>query len=83
MIALFNKYCFGEAKFITSYGGTQTNQLDIALNVADMNIKNNIETIAVIDGVAWLYDSYLNKIKSRKNKNIMTALLLDKFLSEF
>ncbi len=78
------KYCFGEAKFITSEGGTQTNQLDKALNIADMNgIKDNISTVAIIDGVAWLDNAYLEKIKNRKGKNIMSALLLETFLNEF
>jgi hypothetical protein len=78
-----NKYCFGEAKFITGEGGTQTNQLDKALHIADMSGNKNISTVAVIDGVAWFDNSYLDKIKSRKTKNIMSALLLEKFLVEF
>ena len=77
-----NKYCFGEAKFITNSGGTQTNQLDKALHIVDMNGNNGILTVAIIDGVAWFDNSYLDKIKNRKGKNIMSALLLETFLNE-
>lgn len=76
------KYCFGEAKFITDKGGTQTNQLDKALHIVDMDGNNGILTVAIIDGVAWFNNSYLDKIKNRKGKNIMSALLLETFLNE-
>lgn len=77
------KYCFGEAKFITASGGTQTNQLDIALDVADLNKKDGVFSVAILDGVVWFNSSYLEKIRSRSDKNIITGLLLKEFLECF
>lgn len=75
-----NKIYFGEAKFITDSGGTQTNQLDIALNIARKS-NNKVETIAVIDGIPWITKNYLEKIKGVPNNNVLTALLLPEYIS--
>lgn len=78
------KFCFGEAKFITNYGGTQTNQLDIALDVAELNQKRqNVFSAAILDGVAWLHDAYLRKIQRRSNLNILTSLIFKEFAESF
>ncbi len=75
------KTYFGEAKFITDSGGGQTNQLNIALDIARMD-SNTIGTIAIIDGIAWVDNSYLKKIKEQAvNKNVLTALLLPEYIS--
>jgi len=74
------KIYFGEAKFITDYGGTQTNQLDIALDIASKN-TDEVGTIAVIDGIPWLKKTYLEKIKKVRNDNVITALLLHQYIS--
>ncbi|MGB9763585.1 MAG: hypothetical protein ACPLW7_06340, partial [Minisyncoccia bacterium] len=75
------KIYFGEAKFITDFGGTQTNQLNIALDIAKRD-SDNIGTLATIDGIPWVNKSYLEKIKKEAvNKNVLTALLLPEYLS--
>ncbi|OQA31041.1 MAG: Tsp45I type II restriction enzyme [archaeon ADurb.Bin336] len=76
-----NIYCCGEAKFISASGGGQDNQFNIALKVADLNI-NGIKSLALIDGVPWLLEKYKTKMQQNTGKNIMSALLLDKFISE-
>lgn len=75
-----NVYCCGEAKFISAMGGGQGNQLNVALRVADLDI-NGIKSLAIIDGVPWLLKCYKNKIQQHAGKNIMSALLLNKFIS--
>ena len=79
-----NRFCIGEAKFITTPGGTQTNQLDVALEVAEINEKaRNVYSAAILDGVVWFYGPYLSKIKSRSNLNVMTSLLFQEFVASF
>ena len=76
-----DKTYFGEAKFITDSGGTQTNQLNIALDIAKKD-NDNVGSIAIIDGVPWVNNSYLEKIKKEAiNKNVLTALLLPEYIS--
>ena len=75
------KTYLGEAKFITDSGGTQTNQLNIALEIAKRD-SDNIGSIAIIDGIPWMNSSYLEKIKREAvNKNVLTALLLREYIS--
>ena len=74
------KIYFGEAKFITDSGGTQTNQLNIALDIAKKD-SDDIGSVAIIDGVPWINNSYLEKIKEEAiNKNVLTALLLPEYI---
>jgi Tsp45I type II restriction enzyme. len=75
-----DKTYIGEAKFITDSGGTQTNQLNVALEIAKKD-GNKIGSIAIIDGVPWINDSYFEKIRQVPNKNVLTALLLPDYLS--
>ena len=74
-----NKYIIGEAKFITTSGGTQTNQLGVALELTGKKIKN-ATTIAILDGAVWFDNSYKQKI-IQKEKPIMSALLLKEFIN--
>ena len=75
-----DKTFFGEAKFITDSGGTQTNQLNIALDIAKKD-SDKIGSVAIIDGVPWINSSYLKKIREVPNKSVLTALLLPEYLS--
>ena len=74
-----DKTFFGEAKFITDIGGTQTNQLNIALDIAKKD-SDKIGSVAIIDGVPWINSSYLQKIREVPNKSVLTALLLPEYL---
>lgn len=78
------KFCIGEAKFITTYGGTQTNQLDVALEVAELNQnEKDVYSAAVLDGVVWFNGAYLEKIQKREKLNIMTSLIFKEFVESF
>lgn len=72
------KFLVGEAKFITTPGGTQTNQLDVALALAGKKFKN-ATAIAIVDGVVWFDKSYKDKI-AKTNKHVLSALLLKDFI---
>jgi len=75
-----NQYVVGEAKFITDSGGTQTNQLDVALALTNRKIKH-ATTIAIVDGIVWFNPSYLEKVKKNGNGLAMSALLLKEFIA--
>lgn len=77
-----SKFILGEAKFLTDYGGTQNNQFDNALKMANIKGKN-YEGVAVIDGIVWFKsNNYMNrKIKKFKN-NALSALLLGEFINK-
>lgn len=75
-----NKIYIGEAKFITDSGGTQTNQLNIALDIAKKD-GDEVGSIAIIDGVPWIDNSYFKKIDQIPNRNVLTAILLPDYLS--
>ena len=74
------KYYFGEAKFLTDYGGAQNNQFDVAYNVAKIK-KRNVVGIAVLDGIVWFdcKQKMHKKVKSLKGV-ALSALLLDDFI---
>lgn len=75
-----SKFLMGQAKFITAGGGGQDNQFFEALRFVN-STNGNAERVAILDGVIWFNDGYLNKIKT-SNKNIMSALLLKDFVDE-
>jgi len=77
------RFCFGEAKFITDSGGTQTNQLNVALDILNDSREPNICSFAILDGIVWFDRNYIKKIDERKGKNIITAILFDEFVQEF
>ncbi len=47
-----DKFIIGEAKFLSDYGGTQNNQFDGAIKITKIN-SNNIEGVAILDGIVW------------------------------
>lgn len=77
------KYLIGEAKFLTTPGGEQDRGFDDAENFVN-NKSGNVTRIAILDGYVWLESTQglHNKIiKSKKETNIMSALLLKDFLN--
>lgn len=77
------RFCFGEAKFITDSGGTQTNQLNVALEVLNDSKEPAVCSLAILDGIVWFDRNYIKKIDERNGKNIITAILFDDFVQEF
>ena len=73
-----NNFVIGEVKFITASGGTQTNQLNVALNLTNESIAKTA-SIAIVDGAVWFNNSYRKKV-TEKEKPIMSALLLKDYI---
>lgn len=80
LIKIRNRHVIGEAKFITTGGGSQNNQFRDAMSLIKSK-KGNAIRIAIIDGVPWLEDSgwyYKEICKSRGI--VLSALLLKNFI---
>jgi len=88
-----NKFIIGEAKFISTGGGSQGGGFREAISFVRQGGKNrNVIRVAVLDGVVWLVSKNKSKTKSRKiglfsqvlslNKNeiALSALLLKDFI---
>lgn len=81
-IGRFNKnYIIGEAKFITDEGGHQNDQFLDAVSILDQKGRNDIITVAILDGVLYIKSKKkMYKAISEHNQNIMSALMLRDFL---
>lgn len=76
ILKINDKFILGEAKFLTTSGGTQNNQFNGAIDVAKIK-KGNIIGVAVLDGIVWL-DSNIYMHRAIKNFKgaALSALLL-------
>lgn len=82
LLRVKDKFILGEAKFLTSHGGTQDNQFNYAVRVAKIN-KNNILGVAVLDGVVWFKGGAHMYTAIKKFKGTaFSALLLEQFIKE-
>jgi hypothetical protein len=78
-----DKFMLGEAKFLTSDGGTQNNQFDNALKTAKIKTKD-CTGIAIVDGVLWIGgNEYMQRTIRKFKHNAFSALLLKNFIKEF
>ncbi|MEM4097866.1 MAG: hypothetical protein QXS81_04180 [Candidatus Micrarchaeaceae archaeon] len=75
-----NKFVIGQAKFITAGGGGQDNQFFEALRFVN-SIGGDAERVAILDGVIWFDNKFLERIKA-SNKNIMSSLMLKAFVDD-
>ena len=78
-----DKYIIGEAKYLTTYGGTQDKSVkDAILTFQDTN--TNFVKIAILDGTCYIpatgKKSQYQMIMRNKNENIMSAFILKEFL---
>jgi len=73
----------GEAKFLTTSGGTQNNQFNSAIDIAKIN-KDKAFGLAVLDGIVW-FDSNIYMHRAIKNFKgaALSALLLKDFIKNF
>lgn len=78
LMKLGRKFIIGQAKFITTGGGAQDNQFYEAIRFVEGN-KGKAIRIAILDGVIWFNNGYLQKIKNC-NRNILSSLLLKEFI---
>jgi len=82
ILKINNIYFVGEAKFLTDYGGSQNNQFDGAIEMAELKSENVIG-IAILDGIIWFESkSYMHrKIKTLEGL-ALSALLLKEFIEK-
>ena len=89
LVKVKNLYVIGEARFLSTQGGSQARDLDNTLrfveimeNIARNTSEVNIKGIALIDGIVWFYEPYIRQIQERAtgNKVVMSALFLKEYL---
>jgi len=82
-------YVIGEARFLSTPGGSQSRDLDNTLRFVETmeNITRNttdvkVKGIALIDGVVWFFSSYVKQIMQRaiNDRVVMSALFLEEYL---
>lgn len=74
------KYTIGEARFLSSGGGSQSRDVRETINFVKDKI-GRVKKIAVIDGMPWFDADMLGVIKTLDNDEVgLSALLLDDFL---
>ena len=87
-VARFNgKYVFGEAKFLTDIGGHQNAQFNDAITTITTPHTKTTKAIpiAILDGVLYIKSRgkmYKEITGKHRNLNIMSALVLRKFLNQ-
>lgn len=82
-------YIVGEARFLTTPGGSQTRDLNDTLDfverVEGLAIDRGgvrVKGVALLDGVVWFHEPYKELIRQRAvgDRVVMTALLLEEYL---
>jgi hypothetical protein len=84
-------YIIAEARFLSSYGGSQTRDLEntlrfvelmesISRDAEDRGVK--VKGIALLDGITWFDKRYVKKIKEKTigDRIVMSALFLEEYL---
>ena len=89
VVKVKNLYIIGEARFLSTPGGSQNRDLDNTLefvetmeNIASSSTDVKVKGIALLDGIVWFYSSYVERIKQRAKgeRVVMSALLLEEYL---
>jgi hypothetical protein len=81
-------YVIGEARFLSTFGGSQTRDLKETLefvtrtNNAALKQNKSIKEVGILDGIPWLDDSYRNLIIAKVGPDdpVLSALLLEDYL---
>ena len=83
-------YIIGEARFLSTPGGSQNRDLDNTLKFVESMEeiaarKRDVRAIALLDGVIWFHAPYVRKItrKAIGDRVVMSALFLEEYLLEF
>ena len=78
------KYVIGEARFLSTKGGSQTRDLREAIEFSREAKHSIIIAVVILDGVAWFDKAYINMLSELKDDEpALTALLLHEFLERF
>lgn len=88
IIKVKGMYIIGEARFMSTPGGSQTRDLDNTLRfieIMETITSNNIKAIALLDGIMWFHKPYIKKIKQSAigDRVVMSALFLKDYLLSF
>jgi hypothetical protein len=82
ILKIGEKLYMGEAKFISDYGGSQTNQFNYAIEIASIN-KANVQGIAVLDGIIWFESqNYMHRTLRNFQGIALSSLLLREFIEQ-
>jgi len=82
-------YVIGEARFLSTPGGSQSRDLDNTLRfvetmeeMATRSTEVKLKGVALLDGVVWFYSPYVKEIERRavNDRVVMSALFLEEYL---
>lgn len=71
----------GEAKMLSTQGGSQDRQLDDALRVTKIKDNKQLTGVSIIDGYVYMTNSE-NKCKQLQNRNVVSLFLLKDFIND-
>jgi hypothetical protein len=91
LVNVRNTFILGEARFLSTPGGSQSRDLDNAITFVETMEKISasaksrgvkIKGIALLDGIVWFYGEYVKTIKRRAVGDVvvMSALFLKEYL---
>jgi hypothetical protein len=75
-----DKFVVGEARFLSTGGGSQDRDLNETIEFIRQN-KGRVIGLGVLDGIVWFNKSYVRKLSDLKDDEpALTVLLLEDFL---
>jgi len=94
LVNVQNTFILGEARFLSTPGGSQSRDLDNVLSFVETmkeisaSARNGgieVKGIALLDGIVWFYRDYVKTIKRRAIGDVvvMSALFLEEYLLSF
>jgi hypothetical protein len=95
LVNVQNTFILGEARFLSTPGGSQSRDLDNVLSFVETMKKISasarnrgikVKGIALLDGIVWFYRDYVETIKQRAIGDdgvVMSALFLEEYLLSF
>jgi hypothetical protein len=76
-----DKFVVGEARFLSTSGGSQTRDLNETIEFIK-RVKGKVIAVGVLDGIVWFNNSYINRLsKLEDDEPALTVLLLKEFLN--
>jgi len=94
LVKVRDTFILGEARFLSTPGGSQSRDLDNTLSFVEAmekisayvrNRDIKVKGIALLDGIVWFYRDYVETIKRRAigDVMVMSALFLEEYLLSF
>ena len=89
VVRVKDTYVIGEARFLSTPGGSQSRDLDNTLKfvetmeeISPMSTKMKLKGGALLDGIVWFYSPYVEQIVKRavNDRVVMSALFLEEYL---